>query len=96
MVRPERAGEAAGVTLTVLITLAGVGVAAASTVLEVLQRNGISAASGISLILVVLAAVLLPAGLLATWIGRAAALDRDGASGQTGDAGDRAHEGDSA
>ena len=41
VVRPERAGEAAGITLTLLITVAGVGVSVASTVLETLQRNAI-------------------------------------------------------
>ena len=34
VVRAERAGEAAGVTLTALVTLAGVGVAVSGTVLE--------------------------------------------------------------
>ena len=36
VVRPERAGEAAGVALTSLVTLAGVGVAVSGTMLEVL------------------------------------------------------------
>jgi predicted MFS family arabinose efflux permease len=62
VVRPERAGEAAGVTLTALVTLAGVGVAASGTVLEVLGRGGMSTASAINTILGVLAALLLPAG----------------------------------
>jgi MFS family permease len=38
-VRPERAGEAAGVALTSLVTLAGVGVAVSGTMLEVLTRT---------------------------------------------------------
>ena len=41
VVRAERAGEAAGVTLTALVTLAGVGVAVSGTVLEMLQRAGL-------------------------------------------------------
>ena len=72
VVRPERAGEAAGVTLTALVTLAGVGVAVSGTVLEMLERNGISTGSAIDLILGVLAAVLLPAGVVVLWTARRA------------------------
>jgi MFS family permease len=63
VVRPERAGEAAGVTLTSLVTLAGVGVAVSGTVLEILQGSGMATGAGIDVILGVLAAILLPAGL---------------------------------
>jgi len=63
VVAPERAGEAAGVTLTSLVTLAGVGVAVSSSVLEVLEGHGMSAGDGIRAILAVIAALLLPAGL---------------------------------
>ncbi|MFV9634304.1 hypothetical protein AAHH99_11595 [Mycobacterium neumannii] len=41
VVRTERAGEAAGITLTVLVSLAGVGIAVTLTVLEMLQHNEI-------------------------------------------------------
>ena len=71
VVKPERAGEAAGVTLTSLVTLAGVGVAVSGTTLEALQRSGMSTAGGINLIFIVLAAVLLPAGLVVLSIARA-------------------------
>lgn len=70
VVRPERAGEAAGVTLTSLVTLAGVGVAISGTVVEILQRSGWSTGGGIDLILGVLAAVLLPAGIGVVLIAR--------------------------
>ncbi|MDG5481420.1 MFS transporter [Mycolicibacterium gadium] len=70
VVRPERAGEAAGVTLTVLVTLAGVGVAVSGTVLEILQRGGQSTASAIDTILGVLAALLVIASALVLWIAR--------------------------
>jgi MFS family permease len=63
VVAPQRAGEAAGVTLTFLVTVGGVGVAMAGTSLEVLQRNGFTTASGIDTILAVLAVPLLLAGL---------------------------------
>lgn len=63
VVAPERAGEAAGVTLTSLVTLAGVGIAVSGTVLEMLQRHGWSMGGGITSILAVIAALLLPAGL---------------------------------
>jgi EmrB/QacA subfamily drug resistance transporter len=71
VVRPERAGEAAGVTLTALVTLAGVGVAVSGTVLEVLQRVGMSAAGAVDAIVAVLAALLLPAGAVVLAIARA-------------------------
>jgi len=63
VVAPERAGGAAGVTLTFLVTIAGVGVAVTGTALEALQGNGFSTGSGISLILAIIAAPLLVAGL---------------------------------
>jgi EmrB/QacA subfamily drug resistance transporter len=70
VVAPERAGAAAGLTLTSLVTLAGVGVAVSGAVLEMLQRSqvsgmsgmsGMSMGGGISAILLALAAALLPA-----------------------------------
>jgi EmrB/QacA subfamily drug resistance transporter len=64
VVAPERAGGAAGVTLTFLVTIAGVGVAVAGTALEALQGNGFSAARGIGTILAGIAAPLLMAGLV--------------------------------
>ena len=63
VVAPERAGEAAGVTLTSLVTLAGVGVAVSSSVLEVLQHQGVSADNAIRVVLAAIAALLLPIGL---------------------------------
>jgi EmrB/QacA subfamily drug resistance transporter len=71
VVRTERAGEAAGVTLTALVTLAGVGVAVSGTVLEMLQRAGVSAGAAVDAIVVVLAALLLPAGVVVLLIARA-------------------------
>ena len=70
VVRAERAGEAAGVTLTALVTLAGVGVAVSGTVLEMLQRDGISAAGAVDAIVAVLALLLLPAGVVVLFIAR--------------------------
>ncbi|WP_231514609.1 MFS transporter [Mycobacterium sp. URHB0044] len=61
VVPPERAGAAAGLTLTSLVTFAGVGVAVSGAVLEMLQQRGMSMGGGITAILLVLAAVLLPA-----------------------------------
>jgi EmrB/QacA subfamily drug resistance transporter len=71
VVRTERAGEAAGVTLTALVTLAGVGVAVSATVLEILQRAGMTAAGAVDAIVAVLAALLLPAGGVVLLIARA-------------------------
>ena len=71
VVRTERAGEAAGVTLTALVGLAGVGVAVSGTVLEMLQRAGMSPAGAVDAIVAVLAALLLPAGVVVLLIARA-------------------------
>jgi predicted MFS family arabinose efflux permease len=71
VVRPERAGEAAGITLTVLVTFAGVGVAVSGTVLEMLAHHGFSPTNAIDTMLAVLGAVLLPAGALVLWSARA-------------------------
>jgi EmrB/QacA subfamily drug resistance transporter len=72
VVRKSRAGEAAGVTLTALVTLAGVGVAVSATVLEMLVRSGMSTGRAIDFILIVLAAVLLPAGVVVLAVARRA------------------------
>ena len=64
VVSPQRAGEAAGIALTVMIVMGGVGVAVASTMLERLRSTGMSTAGGIDVIFAILAAALLPAGLL--------------------------------
>lgn len=71
VVRAERAGEAAGVTLTALVTLAGVGVAVSGTVLEILQRAGMSPAGAIDAIVALLAALVLAAGVVVLLIARA-------------------------
>ena len=63
VVRPERAGEAAGVALTSLVTLAGVGVAVSGTMLEVLRQGGMSTGSGIEAIFLAIAAALMPAAV---------------------------------
>jgi len=65
------AGEAAGVTLTALVTLAGVGVAVSGAVPEMLQRAGMSPAGAIDAVVAVLAAPLLPAGVVVLFIARA-------------------------
>lgn len=75
VVAPERAGEAAGVTLTSLVTIAGVGIAVSGTVLEMLQRHGLSMGGGIKSILAVIAALLLPAGLAVLRSARSTASD---------------------
>ena len=43
VVRPERAGEASGVTLTIVVAVAGLCVATAATVLELLEGGGATA-----------------------------------------------------
>lgn len=63
VVPPERAGVAAGVTLTALVTVGGVGVALAGTAFEILSSSGQSVAWTVGVILLSLAAVLLVAGL---------------------------------
>src|SRR5205085_2327335 len=43
VVKPERAGEASGVTLTIVVAVAGLCVATAATILEVLEAGGANA-----------------------------------------------------
>jgi hypothetical protein len=43
VVKPERAGEASGVTLTIVVAVAGLCVATAATLLEVLEAGGATA-----------------------------------------------------
>jgi predicted MFS family arabinose efflux permease len=78
VVRPERAGEAAGVTLTALVTLAGVGVAVSGTVLEMLQREGMSPAGAVDAIVFVLAALLLSAGAVVLFTARVSISEAEG------------------
>jgi EmrB/QacA subfamily drug resistance transporter len=47
VVSPERAGEASGVLLTILVTAGGIGIAVAATVIEALVRSGTSSADAI-------------------------------------------------
>jgi EmrB/QacA subfamily drug resistance transporter len=82
VVRPERAGEAAGVTLTALVTLAGVGVAVSGTVLEMLRHAGMSAAGAIDVVLAVMAALLLPAGVVVLVIARSATVSATSCSAE--------------
>ena len=63
VVRPERAGEAAGIALTSMITMAGVGVAVAGTLVGTLRGGDSSTGGAISVIFAVLAAALLAAGI---------------------------------
>ncbi|OBF33047.1 MFS transporter [Mycobacterium sp. ACS1612] len=78
VVRPERAGEAAGVTLTALVTLAGVGVAVSGTVLEMLQREGMSPPGAVDAIVLVLAALLLSAGAVVLFTARVSISEAEG------------------
>ena len=67
--QPALVMAVAGVALTSMVTLAGVGIALSGTALEALQRAGRSASDSISVILLALAAVLLAAAI-AVWIFR--------------------------
>lgn len=64
VVPAERAGAAAGVALTSMVTLGGVGIAVTGTVLEMLVRAGSSTGGGISVILLAIAILLLPTSLM--------------------------------
>jgi MFS family permease len=63
-VRPERAGEASGVTLTLIVTAGGVGVAAAASVIAGLDASGASLHTAIGSVLRALAALLVGAAAL--------------------------------
>ena len=51
VVKPERAGEASGVTLTIVVAVAGLCVATAATVLEALEAGGATAGEANELLL---------------------------------------------
>jgi MFS family permease len=60
---PQRSAEGTSVLLTVLISVGGIGVVAATAVVEAVGRGRVTSA-GITLVLVALAAVLLVAGIV--------------------------------
>ncbi len=64
VVSPERAGEASGVLLTILVTAGGIGIATAATVIELLVRSGASSAHAINATLRVLGIGI----IVAAWI----------------------------
>ncbi len=67
VVEPDRAGEASGVTLTILVTAGGIGVAAAAAAITLQESSGISSHNAIDLTLRVVAlAVLLAAAVVMT------------------------------
>ncbi len=59
VVRPDRAGEASGMTLTILVTAGGIGVAAAAAAITLQQGSGSSAHIAIDLTLRVVALIVL-------------------------------------
>jgi MFS family permease len=48
VVSPERAGEASGVLLTILVSAGGIAIAIAATVIQMLERSGTSAGTAIN------------------------------------------------
>jgi Na+/melibiose symporter-like transporter len=64
LVSPERAGEASGVLLTILVTAGGIGLATTATVLELVERSGTSANDAITGTLRVLAAGIIVAAVV--------------------------------
>jgi EmrB/QacA subfamily drug resistance transporter len=64
VVQPERAGEASGVTLTIVVAVAGLGIAVAATVLEVLQADDESLRSAIETVMFAAGGLALAAGLV--------------------------------
>jgi Na+/melibiose symporter-like transporter len=74
VVRPERAGEASGVTLTIVVAVAGLCVATAATILEVLEAGGATAGEANEKLLrwTALGALAVSAALFAfQWLGSA-------------------------
>jgi EmrB/QacA subfamily drug resistance transporter len=69
VVRREIAGEASGVTLTVVIGLGGLAVAAAASALRELGQHGVSASDAITWILVAVAAIALLSALILAALG---------------------------
>jgi hypothetical protein len=65
-------------TLTALVTPAGVGVAAPGTVLEMIQPAGMSSVGAVDAIVLVLAALLPAAGAVVLFTARVSSSDADG------------------
>jgi hypothetical protein len=72
VVRKERAGEASGVTLTLVVGIAGLSVAGAASALRELGQHGTSASDAITWVLVVLAGMALLSAVLLPILGRGA------------------------
>ena len=72
VVRPERAGEAAGVTQTVLIVVAGIGIAVLATALRGLVASGTQPGPAIEILLRTLAVGLLASAAMLAAFGRRA------------------------
>ncbi len=72
VVRPERAGEAAGVTQTVLIVVAGIGIAVLATALRGLVASGTQPGPAIEILLRTLAVGLLVSATMLAAFGRRA------------------------
>lgn len=64
VVQPDRAGEASGMTLTILVTAGGVGVAAAAAAITLQESSGSSAHHAIDLTLRVVALIVLLAAVI--------------------------------
>ena len=64
VVDPNRAGEAAGVSLAVLVGLSGVGVVVASTVIKVLDGRGMDEGDAIRWVRLVIGGVALLTAVL--------------------------------
>jgi EmrB/QacA subfamily drug resistance transporter len=64
VVSPERAGEASGVLLTVLVTAGGIGIATTATVLGLVEQAGTSASDALNATLRVLAIGILAAAVV--------------------------------
>ena len=65
LVKPERAGEASGVVLSVLVTMGGVGVAAAAALIGGLERHGRAASDAFNSTLRIFAVLVLGCAALA-------------------------------
>lgn len=64
MVDPARAGEASGIVLTFLVTLGGIGLAAAASIISALERSGHTPRSAQQTTLVIYALLSIAAAVI--------------------------------
>ena len=70
MVPKEQAGLASGVTLTIVVGLAGLGVAVSASVLDELEQHGTSASNAVKIVLLAAGGLAIASALVLPLLGQ--------------------------